>query len=384
VNFGLAPAEEAFRDEVRAFLVDWAHLDGFYLQGRHWGRVRQFFLALGERGWLSLGWPARAGGEARAPIYEYLLWDEVARARAARPPLSAGIVAKTLARYGTPEQRERWLPPIRRGEIHFSLGYSEPEAGSDLASLRTRAERRGDVYVVTGEKCWTSYAQDSDHLWLLCRTGSPESRGDGLTLLVVDLDAPGVTVSPLPTLDDEQLSEVRLEGVEVPVERRIGPEDGAWKLMGEALADERHIQFPPGRLHRDLEDVVAWLRGQGLASDPIVRRTVADLAVEVRECEMHALRVVDAMQKGHSGAVEAAASKVAATVACQHIARAVLDLGGPEALLRSGGVEFLWRQSMWETIGGGTSEIMRGVVARQALRLGGAPLSAAAQHGGTR
>jgi hypothetical protein len=257
VNFGLAPAEEAFRDEVRAFLVDWAHLDGFYLQGRHWGRVRQFFLALGERGWLSLGWPARAGGEARAPIYEYLLWDEVARARVARPPLSAGIVAKTLARYGTPEQRERWLPPIRRGEIHFSLGYSEPEAGSDLASLRTRAERRGDVYVVTGEKCWTSYAQDSDHLWLLCRTGSPESRGDGLTLLVVDLDAPGVTVSPLPTLDDEQLSEVRLEGVEVPVERRIGPEDGAWKLMGEALADERHIQFPPGRLHRDLEDVVA-------------------------------------------------------------------------------------------------------------------------------
>jgi alkylation response protein AidB-like acyl-CoA dehydrogenase len=343
VNFRLAPAEEAFRHEARAFFADWADLDGFFLQGTHWPRVKQLFRALGERGWLSLGWPARAGGEARAPIYEYLLWDEAARVRAARPPLSAGIVAKTLARHGTPEQCERWLPPIRQGELHFSLGYSEPEAGSDLASLRTRAECRGDSYVVTGEKCWTSYAQDSDHLWLLCRTGPPESRGDGLTLLIVDLDAPGVTVSPLPTLDDEQLNEIRLEGVEVPVDRRIGPEDGAWKLMAEALADERHIQFPPGRLHRDLEDVIAWISERGLGGDASVRRTVADLA----------------------------ASKVAHTVVCQRIARAVLDLGGPEALLRAGGVEFLWRQSMWETIGGGTSEIMRGMVARQMLRLGG-------------
>jgi alkylation response protein AidB-like acyl-CoA dehydrogenase len=371
VNFRLAPEEEAFRQEARTFLAAWADVDGFFLQGTHWPRVRQLFRALGERGWLSLGWPARAGGEARPPIYEYLLWDEAARVRAARPPLAAGIVAKTLARHGTTEQCERWLPPIRQGEIHFSLGYSEPEAGSDLASLRTRAERRGDTYVVTGEKCWTSYAQDSDHLWLLCRTGPPESRGDGLTLLIVDLDAPGVTVSPLPTLDDEQLNEIRLEGVEVSVDRRIGPEDGAWKLMTEALADERHIQFPPGRLHRDLEDVIAWISERGLGSDASVRRTVADLAVEVRECEMHALRVVDAIQKGRSGAAEAAASKVAATVVCQRIGRAVLDLGGPEALVRAGGVEFLWRQSMWETIGGGTSEIMRGMVARQTLRLGG-------------
>lgn len=371
MNFSFGPAAESFRDEVRAFLADWADLDGFFFQGRHWARVRQFFRALGERGWLSLGWPARAGGEARAPVYEYLLWDEAARTRAARPPLAAGIVAKTLARHGTREQCERWLPPIRRGEIHFSLGYSEPEAGSDLASLRTRAERRGGVYVVTGEKCWTSYAQDSDHLWLLCRTGAPGSRGDGLTLLIVDLDAAGVRLSPLPTLDDEQLNEVRLERVEVPLDRRIGPENGAWKLMGEALADERHIQFPPGRLYRDLQEVVAWISAHGLGSDPGVRRIVADLAVGVRECEMHALRVVDALQKGRSGAVEAAASKVAHTVTCQRIGRAVLDLGGPEALLGRGGVEFLWRQSLWETIGGGTSEIMRGVVARQALRLGG-------------
>jgi hypothetical protein len=368
VRLPLAPEEAAFREEVRAFLSGWADLDGFFHQGRRWPRVRAFFAALGERGWLSLGWPVEAGGGGRAPIYEYLLWDEAAFARAARPPLSAGIVAKTLARHGTGEQRERWLPPIRRGELHFSLGYSEPEAGSDLAALRTRAERRGDVYLVGGEKCWTSYAQDADELWCLCRTGPPESRSQGLTLLVIDLRAPGVSVSPLPTLDDEMLNEVRLDAVEVPLERRIGPEGGAWKLVAEALADERHVQFPPGRLRRDLADLVAFARERGRAGDPLVRRTLADLAVEVRECEALALRVVDALGRGGSGTVEAAANKVAHTVACQRLARAALDLGGPEALVR-GPLELRWRQSLWETIGGGTSEVMRGVVARQGLGL---------------
>jgi alkylation response protein AidB-like acyl-CoA dehydrogenase len=370
MNFRLAPEEEAFRLEVRSLLGDWSDLEGFFFQGRDWPRVKAFFRALGERGWLAVGWPEQAGGLGRSPIYEYLLWDEVAYVRAARPPLSAGIVAKTLVRYGTPEQKRRWLPPIRSGDLHFSLGYSEPEAGSDLASLRTRAERRGGVYVVSGEKCWTSYAQDSDHLWLLVRSGARESRSEGLSLLIVDLHAPGVEVKPLPTLDDEQLNEVRLDGVEVPVECRVGPEDGAWKIMAEALADERHVQFPPGRLRRDLDDVVAWLRERGLTGDSAARRKLADLAVRVLECEMHGLRVVDAVQKGRSGVVEAAANKVAYTETCQAIARGALELGGAEALVR-GPIEFLWRQSLWETIGGGTSEVMRGVVARQGLGLGG-------------
>jgi hypothetical protein len=371
VNFAFAAEEEAFRREVVEFLADWRDLDGFFLQGRRWPEVKRFFQALGRRGWLALAWPARHGGLARDPVCEFLLWDEVAWARAARPPLSAGIVAKTLLRHGTAEQQARWLPGIRAGDLHFSLGYSEPEAGSDLASLRTRASLHGDVYVVQGEKCWTSYAQDSDLLWCLCRTGAPQSRGKGLSLLVVDLHAAGVTVRPLPTLDDEQLNAITLDGVEVPVRDRVGAEHSAWKLMAEALADERHVQFPPGRLRRDLADLVDFVRGAGLVGDPVVRRTLADLAVEVLECEMHALRVLDALRRSRSGAVEAAANKVAHTLACQRIARAALDLGGPEALVRGTRVEFLWRQSLWETIGGGTSEVMRGVVARQGLGLGG-------------
>ncbi|MFQ5417588.1 MAG: acyl-CoA dehydrogenase family protein [Myxococcota bacterium] len=371
MNFAFSPEEEAFRAEVVEFLADYRDLDAFFLQGHKWPRVRALFEALGERGWLSLGWPVEAGGSGAPLSHEYILWDEVGYARAARNPLASGIVAKTIARYGTPEQRERWLPPIRRGELHFSLGYSEPEAGSDLASLRCRADLEGDCYVVNGQKCWQSYAQDMDFLWLLCRTGPQESRGQGLTLLIVDLSAPGVRVGPLPTLDGDQLNEVFLEDVRVPVDGRIGPENGAWKIMGEALADERHIQFPPGRVRRDLEEVIAWARERGLADDPGVRRTLADLAVQTFEVEMHALRVLDALMRGQPGAVEAAASKIVHTTACQDIARAALEFGGPEALVEGVRVGLLWRQSLWETIGGGTTEIMRSIVAKQLFGLSG-------------
>jgi alkylation response protein AidB-like acyl-CoA dehydrogenase len=369
VRFSFSAEEEAFRAEVVEFLADYRDLDGFFLQGHRWQAVRDFFRALGERGWLSLGWPAQEGG-GKPVAFEYILWDEIAYARAARNPLASGVVAKTIARYGSDAQRAHWLPPIRSGDIHFCLAYSEPEAGSDLASLRCRAERRGDVYLVNGQKCWQSYAQDADHLWLLCRTGALESRGRGLSLLIVDKASPGVDVRPLPTLDGDQLNEVFFDGVEVPVDRRIGPEDGAWTIMGEALADERHIQFPPKRVRRDLEEVAGWAREQGLAADPVARATFANLAVQVLEVEMHALRVLDAMQRGRSGAVEAAANKVVHTVACQRVARAALDLGGPEALVHGTRPELLWRQSLWETIGGGTSEVMRGVVARHGLGLG--------------
>ena len=209
-----------------------------------------------------------------------------------------------------------------------------------------------------------------DYLWLLARTGEPGSRGRGLSLLIVDLGAPGVTVSPLPTLDGDQLNEIHLDGVQVPVAQRVGPENGAWTLMSEALADERHIQFPPGRVRRDLEELVAWLRERKLETDPLVRRRLSELAVQVLEVEMHALRVLDAMQKGRSAVVEAAASKVAHTVVCQHIARAAFSFGCPEALLEDARVGTLWRQSLWETIGGGTTEVMLGVVARHGLGLG--------------
>ena len=371
MDFRFSPEQEAFRAEVRELLCDYRDLDGFFRQGHVWKQVKALFQAMGARGWLSLAWPRAWGGLGKSAVFEFILWDEVAYARAARNPLSAGIVARTLLRHGSDAQNARWLPPIRSGDLHFSLAYSEPEAGSDLASLRTRAVRDGSSYVVDGRKIWQSYAQDMDCLWLLCRTGEAESRGRGLSLLIVPIDSRGVTVSPHPTLDGEQLNEVQLEAVRVPVENRVGPENGAWTLMADALADERHIQFPPGRVRRDLDEMQAWLTAQGLAGDAHVAARMADLIARGLEVEMHALRVLDAMQKGRPAVVEAAANKVVHTVVCQQIARAVVDLAGPEALVDGARPALLWCQSLWETIGGGTSEVMRGVVARQGLGLGG-------------
>jgi len=362
--------EEAFRSDVRAFLEDWADLDAYLCHGPKWPRVAALFRALGERGWLALSWPQQHGGLGLPPSYEYILWDEVAFARAARSPLLT-IVARTLLRAGSDAQRAHWLPRIRAGEVHFALGYSEPEAGSDLASLRTRASLRGDVYVVNGDKCWQSYAGHVDYLWLLARTGEPGSRGDGLSLFIVDRASPGLTLTPLPTLDGDALYACRFEGVEVPVERRVGPEHGAWQLMAEALAEERHIQFPAGRLRRDLLEVREFMQAIGRAQDPLVQRGLAELAVSVLEAEVLALRVVELTQAGRSAVVEAAANKVFHTELCQEIAARAFEWGGVESLLHGARVQQLWLQSLWETIGGGTSEVMRGVVARQGLGLGG-------------
>lgn len=370
MNLTLAPEEEAFRQEVVAFLAGFAGTDGFFFhEAEHDVKVRALYRALGERGWLSLSWPKQWGGLGLPPIYEFLLWDEMAYARAARPPLGSGIIAKTIIGYGTDEQRERYLPGLRAGTTFFSLGYSEPEAGSDLAGVRTRAELSGDHYLVNGEKRWTSGGHRADYLWVLCRTGTLESHSRGLTLLIVDRRAPGVTISPIPAFDGERFNEVRFDNVVVPVADRVGEENGAWALMTESLATERHVQFSPKRVQRDFEELVAWVKVLGLASDPVVREQLVGIAVDLAEAHALSVSLLDAVQHGRNATVEAAFNKLAATDLCQRIARAALDLGAPEALVKGTMVEFLWRQSICETIGGGTSEVMRGVIARTRLGL---------------
>lgn len=370
MNIEFSSEEIAFRDEVREFLQDYQELDGFYCQGHRWAEVRDMLSAMAQKNWLALSWPKQFGGLNKGPVFEYLLWNEVAYYRAARNPLACGIVAKSIMRYGTKAQQDVYLERIRTGDIHFSLCYSEPEAGSDLAALRLKAERQGNDYLVNGQKCWQSYAQDMDFLWVLARTGSQESRGRGLSLFVCDKANPGVTVSPVPTVDGDQLNQVFFVDVCIPAYNRVGEEHGAWSIIGEALADERHIQFPPGRVRRDLEDMVAWLNANGRGDDPIIRSRIAALTVKVMEAEVLGLKVLESMVKGSNATVAAAMNKIVHTLACQEVARAVLDLGGPEALISGAQPELVWRQSLTETIGGGTTEIMRSLVSRQLLGLG--------------
>jgi alkylation response protein AidB-like acyl-CoA dehydrogenase len=372
VTYHFDVAMVAFRDEVRAFLVEHPQLlaSRQFFAGRG-GRTRELYRALGARGWLSLRWPADVGGGGRSPAYEFLLWDELAYARAARPDLAAGVVAATLIAYGTGDQHERFLPGIRSGETGFALGYSEPDAGSDLAGLRTGAIRDGDTYVVRGQKCWTSDAHNSRYLWLLCRTGEPADRSRGLTLLILDLAAPGVTIRPIPTIDGHRLNHIFLDDVAVPAANRVGPEAGAWRLVREALAVERHLQLLPGRVRRDFDELVQRATETGRLQSEVVRDHLVGLAVDVAEVETQALRTLAAMEAGRDAAVPAARAKLLGTVTAQRIARVSMDLGWPESADESDDLAFLWSQTVMETIAGGTSEIMRGLIARQALGLRG-------------
>jgi len=370
MNIWFEPDEIAFRDEVAEVLRPHREAKALFADADP-ERVAALHHALVERNWLAICWPKPFGGEDKPAAYEYILWNEMAYIRGGRPPLGAGIVARSIQRFGTEAQQRHWLPLIRRNEIRFCLGYSEPEAGSDLASLTTTAVRTGDHYLVNGGKIWTSYAEFSDFIWLLCRTGAPDSRGKGLSLLIVDRRSPGITLRNDRHMDGHRFSQIFLEDVAVPVANRVGPENGAWQMMAKALADERHVQFAGARVWRDFDDAVAWLDRMGLSGDAFVKHRLAELELGVMEAEALSFAVLADMAAGRNAAASAAANKIAHTDAIQSIARFVMDVGGASAVVVDGpdGPEAMWRQTMIESIGGGASEIMKGIIARQDLGL---------------
>jgi alkylation response protein AidB-like acyl-CoA dehydrogenase len=364
-------SEGDFRREVEAFLTATAQRrDAWqYFRDRS-GATAELYRELGRRGWLSIAWPEAEGGMGLPPAYEFALWDEMAFARAARPPIAAGLVARSILEYATPAQKQAWLPGIAAGELGFSLGYSEPEAGSDLTGLRTRAHRDGEVYRVTGEKRWTSDAHHADFLWLLCRTGDLASRARGLTLLVVPMSSAGIVITPIDTIDGHRLNEVRLDDVEVPVANRLGEEGEAWSITQAALARERHLQILPGRLRRDLADLVTWARRSSLLARDDVARRLAELTSWLDAVTATAARIVDDVSAGRDTTVAAARQKVVGTALMQQIARLPLEYGDLSQVVEGQPFEFLWRECVLESIAGGTSEVMADIVARRALSLG--------------
>ncbi len=363
--YELTADERTFHAEVVETLAPFAGLEGFVLSsGRE--RLDPFYRRLADKNWLALAWPEAEGGLGRSPIYEFLLWNEAAFRDIARPPQGAGVVAKTLIRDGTPEQKSVWLNKIRKHEATFALAYSEPEAGSDLGSARCAARLDGEDYVINGNKCWNSKGAEVDVLWLLCRTGPPDSGSRGLTLFIVDVKTPGVTIRPLRLMDGNHLSEIFFDDARVPVSCRVGPENAAWRLIGEALADERHVHFSPGRVRHDYFRLGRWLENHGRLEDPAARLAFEMLAVDVAEAEALALMIMSPTAK--SGG-EIAANKIVHVQTIQRIARLAIDIGGPEAFLMGSAPALHWAQTITEAVGGGTTEIMESLVARRRLGL---------------
>ncbi len=371
VDLFLDAGEKAFRDEVVAYVRETAaQRDPLQFFKARDEQTKSIYKDLGARGWLSQCWPVAHGGQGRSPAFEFILWDELAYARACRVAMGPGVVAKTLSRYGTDEQRARYLPEIARSTLTFALGYSEPEAGSDLGGVRTRARREGDRYLITGEKRWTSDAHTSTHLWLLARTGKLEDRARGLSLFIVPLDTRGIEVRPIPLIDGHRINEVRLDEVEVAEDNRVGDENAAWPIMREVLAMERHLQVLPGRIRRDFEDLLAWARESGAIEDSEVRRRLADIGAGLTQIEAMTVGLVHNVADGHESELGAASAKLLGTLLLQRIARTPSELGYDDALVKGGIFEFLWREVIHETLSGGSIEVMRTLIARRALNLG--------------
>jgi 3-oxocholest-4-en-26-oyl-CoA dehydrogenase alpha subunit len=341
-----------------------------YFEGRG-GSTRDLYRSLGSKGWLSLSWPEALGGGGLPITYDFLLWNELAYWRLARPDFGPGIVAHILIHFGTDTQRDEFLPNIAAGEVCYALGYSEPDAGSDLAGLKTRAVKRGSDYVINGEKCWTSDADNADFLWLLTRTGSIESRSRGLTLFICPTNTPGIAIAPIPTMDGHHINQVLLNDVVLPERLRIGEENQAWELIRGALAVERHLQLLPGRPRRDIEDLVAQCDAHGLLEDPRTLERITTLLSELQLVEASAMTTLRRLIEGDQAAIEAARTRLLGSRLVQDISRTAIELLGGNALTSESVFNLIWRESIMETIAGGSSEMLEGIIGRQSLALGG-------------
>src|SRR6516165_6978468 len=246
---------------------------------------RQVVRQLGRDGWLALSWPAEYGGRGGTMLDQLIFGDEAATARVPVPFLTINTVGPTIMRYGTPDQKAHYLPRIAAGEIHFSIGYSEPEAGTDLASLRTTAVRDGDQYVIDGQKMWTSLIQYADYVWLACRTDPAAERHRGLSIIIVPTDAPGFSWTPVPTVAGVVTSATYYSSVRVPVSALVGEEHRGWALVTNQLNHERVALTSAAPVQSALADVRDWAASTKLADG---RRVIDAEWVQLNLARVHA------------------------------------------------------------------------------------------------
>ena len=386
MDFSWEPEYAAFRAELRAFIGKWRTPELFREYAERYGapgpRIRAFHRALDERGWMRMCWPVEVGGGGRSLLYHYLFVEEMEYWGMPYGNLTFTSVAPTLAAFGSEAQRREYLPGIYRGELVFALGYSEPNAGTDLASLRTRAVRVGDEWIVNGQKIWTSLADVATHVWLAVRTDPDAPKHAGISVLIVPRDSPGLTVRPLPTMYGGHTNETFYDDVRVPLGNLVGEVNRGWPIIMHALNHERVGLAATGALARLYDELVAHLREarpEKLA-DPVVRRRLAELWLRLREHRVLALQNAWLIAKGQTPVAEASMAKVSATELRTELANAAMDLLGRSGGLSAesgasaplgGRAEWTFRLSPIFRFGGGTNEVQRDIVAGAGLGLRG-------------
>jgi len=342
---------------------------------------------MGADGWLGVGWPKEYGGQARSPLEQFIFFDEVQRANFPIPLLTLNTVGPTLMRFGSAELRAKFLPPILRGELHFSIGYTEPEAGTDLASLKTSAVVDGDDYIINGQKVFTSLALHADYIWLAVRTNPDAPKHKGISLVVVPAKAKGVSMSPTPMLGDNPLCTTYYEDVRVPRTNLVGEENQGWKIITTQLNHERVALLSAGMVARTLEDVTAWARetrttdGKRIADWPWVQANLARVHARLEVLRLLNWRQACSIDKGALSPAEASTVKVYGSEFYVEAYRLLLEVlgvagalktGSPGALLR-GRIERYYRSTLVLTFGGGTNEVQRDIICMAGLGIPRSP-----------
>jgi alkylation response protein AidB-like acyl-CoA dehydrogenase len=370
MRLALSDEQRRLQDDADAFCASHAPLleaDGDHrVQGMPSdGDSVTTYRALGEAGFIGVNWPRELGGRGLTHVSAVALEERLGYGWLPLSSylLSVKTVGNALLRFGSPELRARLLPDIALGRLVFCQGFSEPEAGSDLAAVATRAERDGDRFVVDGHKIWTSSAQVADWIYLAVRTSVAENRHEGLTVLVAPMSTPGITVRPFSTLGGGVLNEVFLEQVEVPVSQIVGEPDGGWRVLMATLAYERVTSEKVG--------VVLWLID---ALEPVTGGRFDALRGEAEAARLHGYRAAWLLDQDLDAGAASSMAKLSVALLVQRAARAAVDALGPTALLEPGSsgplggrTAALLRAAVGATISGGSAEIQRLVIARREL-----------------
>jgi alkylation response protein AidB-like acyl-CoA dehydrogenase len=370
----LTREQEELKTQLRAYfarLVD--EVEG---TGDGESTYTRYIRRMGQDGWLGLGWPVEYGGQARGPIEQMIFVEESHWAGVPLPLLTLNSVGPTLMTLGTDEQKTRFLPGILRGQIHFSIGYTEPTAGTDLASLKTRAVRDGDEYVITGEKLYTSAIQYADYVWLAARTDPDAPKHKGLSVFIVPTDAAGFHWTPLRTVAGEFTSSTFYDDVRLPAANLVGEENQGWKLITNQLNHERVAICPVSGILRSIAEVRAWAQserradGRRVIDHQWVQIHLARVSARAEYLKLLNWKVAWASDKGLNPA-DASATKVFGTEFSLEAYRLLLEIvgqagylpeGSPGAVLR-GRLEHNSRSQTIFTFGGGTNEVQRDIIA---------------------
>lgn len=393
MDFEFSPEELAWAEKAREYISKCADKPGVRNKGAEATRFvdtaekRAFMKDLAEGGYLGVTWPVELGGQGKSTHYDYLLNEACAIENAPSVGKGIGIIGRSMAKHGTPEQKAFFLPKILNADIEWAIGYSEPEAGSDLASLKIKATREGEGWRINGQKRFTTSAHFGDWYYLAARTDASGPKHKGITLFLIDLhNTPGIQINPMFCINGERTNEVFLDNVYVPDTQRFGPLGEGFKVISEALDFERCTLFPHNYQQRIFDKFLEWVKtakrdGEPVKNDPTVRNALAKLSVMVETGRLHSESVL--ALEGYEAAVAAAMNKTYGSELFQHMANVISSVIGPVTMLRpddakdinnpdelcDGLFELIHRSGVILTIGAGANEIQRNIIARRGLGL---------------